>query len=49
VGLSSFSNFYLPSIVEYAEYDFKNWQSLDALEDSLWETSYPSFFTWRVS
>ena len=43
VGLSSFSNFYLPSIVEYAEYDFKNWQSLDALEDSLWETSYPSF------
>jgi len=43
IDLSSFSNFYLPSIVEYAEYDFKNWQSLDALEDSIWETSYPSF------
>jgi hypothetical protein len=37
------SSFYLPSIHEYAEYDFKNWQSLDALEDSLWEVIYPSF------
>ena len=43
IDLSSFSNFYLPTISEYAEYDFKNWQSLDALEDSVWETSYPSF------
>lgn len=31
--------FYLPRITEYAEYDFKNWQSLELLEDSIWESS----------
>jgi hypothetical protein len=33
----------LPSIVEFSEYDFRNWQSLESLEDSMWESSYPSF------
>lgn len=42
-SLANISNFYLPGIVEYAEYDFKNWQSLCALEDAVWETSHPSF------
>lgn len=35
--------FYLPSILEYAEYDFKNWQALEALEDSIWESAHSSF------
>lgn len=43
-NIKSFGNFYLPSIAEYAEYDFKNWQALNALEDSTWETVFPSFF-----
>ena len=30
---------YIPRITEFAEYDFKNWQSLELLEDSLWESS----------
>lgn len=33
----------LPNIVEYSEYDFRNWQCLEALEDAAWESSYPSF------
>jgi hypothetical protein len=33
----------MPSIVEYSEYDFRNWQSLESLEDSIWESFYPSF------
>ena len=35
--------FYMPSILEYSEYDFKNWQALESLEDSLWESSHSSF------
>jgi len=34
---------YLPSILEYSEYDFKNWQALESLEDALWESSHSSF------
>jgi hypothetical protein len=37
------SNFYLPSIEEYAEYDFKNWQALESLEDCFWESTFSSF------
>lgn len=37
------SNFYLPLIEEYAEYDFKNWQALEALEDCFWESTFSSF------
>ena len=32
-----------PSITEYVEYDFKNWQSLESLEDVFWESTYSSF------
>ena len=32
-----------PLITEYMEYDFKNWQTLEALEDVFWETSFSSF------
>lgn len=38
------NSFYIPRIVEFAEYDFKNWQSLEFLEDSIWE-SFMSTFT----
>jgi hypothetical protein len=37
------NNFYLPIIEEYAEYDFKNWQALEALEDCFWESTFSSF------
>lgn len=36
------TNNYLPSITEYSEYDFKNWQVLELVEDSAWEASYLS-------
>lgn len=36
-------NMYLPTFHEYAEYDFKNWQSLELLEDAFWESTYSSF------
>jgi hypothetical protein len=32
-----------PTISEYVEYDFKNWQALESLEDVFWESSYSSF------
>lgn len=46
-----FNNYYLnsvmysaiPAITEYTEYDFRNWQALELLEDSLWESSNSSF------
>ena len=34
---------YLPSITEYTEYDFKNWQALELLEDAFWESTFSSF------
>ena len=34
---------YFPLITEYIEYDFKNWQTLELLEDTYWESSYNSF------
>jgi heme/copper-type cytochrome/quinol oxidase subunit 2 len=37
------SNFYLPHITEYAEYDFRNWQALELLEDAFWESTFSSF------
>ena len=37
------STFYLPSITEYSEYDFKNWQASESLEDCFWESNYSSF------
>jgi heme/copper-type cytochrome/quinol oxidase subunit 2 len=37
------SRSYLPSFHEYAEYDFKNWQALELLEDAFWESTYSSF------
>jgi hypothetical protein len=37
------NNFYLPHFNEYTEYDFKNWQALELLEDSFWESTYSSF------
>ena len=41
--LNKQSNSALPSIVEYAEYDFKNWSSLESLEDLFWESSFSSY------
>ena len=33
----------IPAITEYTEYDFRNWQALELLEDSLWESSNSTF------
>jgi hypothetical protein len=37
-----FEEFYLPNIAEYSEYDFRNWQALEFLEDAFWEANYSS-------
>jgi heme/copper-type cytochrome/quinol oxidase subunit 2 len=37
-----FQNFYFPFFTEYAEYDFRNWASIELMEDSFWESSYNS-------
>lgn len=34
---------YMPSVVEYSEYDFRNWQALESLEDAIWESSHSAF------
>ncbi len=33
-------SFYLPMFSFYYDYDFRNWQSLELLEDSFWESVY---------
>jgi hypothetical protein len=35
-------NFYFPFFTEYAEYDFRNWASIELMEDAFWESSYNS-------
>jgi len=35
-------SFYLPTFTEYVEYDFRNLQALENIEDFFWETTYPS-------
>lgn len=37
------SQMYLPSITEYSDYDFKNWEALEMLEDAFWESTFSSF------
>lgn len=36
-------NFYLPTFYAYADYDFRNDQALDMLEELFWETSYSGY------
>lgn len=40
---NSASFFYLPAFVLYYDYDFRNWQASELLEDSIWETIYPMY------
>lgn len=44
INLSNYNNlqtsFYLPVFSFYYDYDFRNWQSLELLEDSYWESIY---------
>jgi hypothetical protein len=40
---NTLSKSYLPTFYEYAEYDFKNWQALELLEDAFWESTYSAF------
>lgn len=37
------TNFYLPLFTNYADYDFRNDQAIDMLEELFWETSYSSY------
>jgi hypothetical protein len=41
--LNSITYSAIPTITEYKDYDYQNWQSLEWLEDALWESSNPSF------
>jgi hypothetical protein len=34
---------YLPLCSDYADYDFRNWQAAEMLEDLFWESTYSSF------
>lgn len=34
------NSFYLPTFTFYYDYDFRNWQALELLEDSFWESIY---------
>ena len=38
-----FSKFYLPTPTEYAEYDFRSWQTTELLEDLFWESAFSSY------
>jgi hypothetical protein len=40
---NKYENFYLLCPTNYAEYDFKNWQTLELLEDAFWESTYSSY------
>lgn len=44
-SLSSFSSLYLPFFNLNYDYDFKNWQSFELLEDSIWD-SFINIFYW---
>lgn len=33
------NNFYMPTFTLYYDYDFRNWQTFELLEDSFWESS----------
>jgi len=37
------TNFYLPTFSNYADYDFRNDQAIDMLEELFWETSYSGY------
>lgn len=37
------TNLYIPLFTEYAEYDFRNWQAIELLEDAFWESTYSSY------
>jgi hypothetical protein len=37
------SEFYIPLFVNYADYDFRNEQSILLLEDLLWESPYSTY------
>ena len=36
------NTFYFPFFTEYAEYDFRNWSSIELMEDAFWESPYSS-------
>ena len=33
----------IPTMVEYSEYDFLNWQTLELLEDAFWESTFSGY------
>lgn len=43
-NLGSLDKSYLPYVNEYVEYDFRNLQALESLEDAFWELNHPSIF-----
>lgn len=41
--ISSENNFYMPLFTNYYDYDFRNAQAVELLEDAFWESSYSSY------
>jgi hypothetical protein len=37
------SRSYIPLTLDYSEYDFRNSQALESLEDALWESNHSAF------
>ena len=42
-NMYKYNQFYLPQVLDYSEYDFRNNQAQEALEDAIWESSYSAF------
>lgn len=42
-NLGNLTRMYFPTTLRYAEYDFKNMQALETVEDLSWESSHPMF------
>jgi len=42
-NLQKTNDFYMPMFVKYAEYDFRNWQAIELLEDAFWESTFSAF------
>lgn len=42
-NITNEDGFYFPTFTNYCDYDFRNAQALELLEDLFWEVSYPSY------
>lgn len=43
-SVDKMSRFYIPHVLDYSEYDFRNSQAQESLEDAFWESNHSAFF-----